>query len=79
MSDDGSQDKQLPASARTLQKAREEGQVVRSKELGHFFVILAATAVLIGLTPVCMDKIQSMLNTGLRFDARAVATPDVML
>lgn len=79
MSDDGSQDKQLPASARKLQKAREEGQVVRSKDLGHFFVVLAATGVLIGLTPVWMSKIQSMLNLGLRFDARMVATPEVML
>lgn len=79
MSDQGSQDKQLPASARKLQKAREEGQVVRSKDLGHFLVILAATGVLMGLTPVWMDKMQNMLHAGLRFDARSVANGDVMM
>ena len=73
-----SQDKQLPASARKLSKAREEGQVVRSKDLGHFLVILAATGVLMGLTPMWMDKIQTLLDAGLRFDARTVANPDVM-
>jgi flagellar biosynthetic protein FlhB len=79
MSDQGSQDKQLPASARKLEKAREEGQVVRSKDLGHFLVILAATGVLMGLTPVWMDKMQKLLHAGLRFDARMVANNDVML
>jgi flagellar biosynthetic protein FlhB len=79
MADQGAQDKQLPASARKLQKAREEGQVVRSKDLGHFLVVLAATAVLMGMTPTWMGKIQSMLDVGLRFDARAVANPDVMM
>ncbi len=79
MSDDGSQDKQLPASARKLQKAREEGQVVRSKDLGHFLVVLAATGVLMGLTPMWMDKMQTMLRAGLHFDVRSVANNDVMM
>ena len=79
MSDDSSQDKQLPASARKLKKAREEGQVVRSKDLGHFLVVLAATAVLMGLTPMWMDKMQGMLSTGLHFDARTVANPTAMM
>jgi flagellar biosynthetic protein FlhB len=79
MSDQDSQDKQLPASARKLSKAREDGQVVRSKDLGHFLVVLAATGVLMGLTPMWMDKMQALLSMGLRFDARAVSNPDVMI
>jgi flagellar biosynthetic protein FlhB len=79
MSDDSAQDKQLPASARKLQKAKEEGQVVRSKDLGHFLVVLVATGVLMGLVPVWMDHIQKLLRTGLRFDARVVASPDMMV
>lgn len=79
MSDDSSQDKQLPASARKLQKAREDGQVVRSKDLGHFLVILAATGVLMALTPLWMQQLQSTLSSGLRFDARSVASSAVML
>ena len=75
---DGSQDKQLPASARKLAKAKEDGQVVRSKDLGHFLVVAAATGVLLGLTPAWMQHIQELMVTGLRFDARSVATPDVM-
>ena len=79
MAEDSSQDKQLPASERKLRKAREEGQVVRSRDLGHFLVILAATGVLIALTPVWMEHLQNELQMGLRFDARTVANPDVML
>jgi flagellar biosynthetic protein FlhB len=79
MSDDSSQDKQLPASARKLKKAKEDGQVVRSKDLGHFLVILAATGVLMSLTPLWMRQMQATLSSGLRFDARSVANGDVML
>jgi flagellar biosynthesis protein FlhB len=79
MSDDSAQDKQLPATARKLQKAKEEGQVVRSKDLGHFLVVLAATGVLMGLTPVWMNHMQKLLHAGLRFDARTVASPEMMV
>ncbi len=79
MSDEGSQDKQLPASQRKLDKARKDGQVVRSKDLGHFLVMLAATGVLMGLTPLWLDQLQKLMTGGLRFDARAVASPDFML
>ena len=35
------QDRHLPASARKIQKAREDGQVARSRDLGHFGAIAA--------------------------------------
>jgi hypothetical protein len=38
------QDKQLPASQRKISKAREEGQVARSRDLGHFGAIGAGAA-----------------------------------
>jgi flagellar biosynthetic protein FlhB len=79
MADQDNQHKPLPASERKLKKAREDGQVVRSKDLGHFLVLLAATAGLISLTPWWMDKLLGLLQTGLQFDARTVAAPDVML
>lgn len=79
MSDQDSQDKPLPASARKLEKARADGQVVRSKDLGHFMVLLAATGILIALTPMWMDKVSALLSAGLRFDARTVANPDMMV
>lgn len=79
MSEQSSQDKQLPASERKLQKAREDGQVVRSRDLGHFLVVLAATGILLALTPVWMERLQAQLAAGMRFDARTVAAPDMML
>ncbi len=79
MSEQSSQDKQLPASERKLRKAREDGQVVRSRDLGHFLVVLVATGVLMALTPVWMDRLQAQLTAGMRFDARTVAAPDMML
>lgn len=79
MSEQSSQDKQLPASERKLQKAREDGQVVRSRDLGHFLVVLAATGILLALTPMWMERLQSQLAAGMRFDARTVAAPDMML
>ena len=79
MADDDNQHKPLPASERKLKKAREDGQVVRSKDLGHFLVLLAATAGLISLTPWWMDKLYSLLQTGLQFDARIVGNPDAMV
>ena len=36
MADSSAQDRNLPASQRKLQKAREEGQLPRSRDLGHF-------------------------------------------
>ncbi|HEX5310504.1 flagellar biosynthesis protein FlhB [Aquabacterium sp.] len=79
MSEESSQDKQLPASERKLQKAREDGQVVRSRDLGHFLVVLAATGILLALTPVWMDRLQLQMTAGMRFDARTVAAPEMML
>jgi flagellar biosynthetic protein FlhB len=76
---DGSQDKQLPASQKKLDNARKEGQVVRSKDLGHFLVLLGATAALLGLTPMWMSHMEKLLVAGLQFDARTVARPEFML
>jgi flagellar biosynthesis protein FlhB len=77
--DQDNQHKPLPASERKLKKAREEGQIVRSKDLGHFMVLLAATGGLIALTPWWLDKLHTLLRTGLVFNARSVANPEVML
>jgi flagellar biosynthetic protein FlhB len=76
---DDSQDRQLPASAKKLQRARREGQVVRSRDLGHLAVVLGASGVLMAVAPKATARLQELLAVGLRFDARTVATPDVML
>lgn len=78
MADQGAQDRNLPASARKLQKAREEGQVARSRDLGHFAAIAAAMALMVFLAPGLGVSLQALLATGLRFDARTVANPASM-
>ena len=72
------QDRRLPATDRKIRKARAEGQVARSRDLGHFAVIGAAAALLAAATPQALDWLKTTLASGLRFDARALADADVM-
>lgn len=79
MADQDSQNRQLPASARKLGRARKDGQVPRSRELGHLAAMAAGGALVIACAPMAAAHLQELLSTGLRFDARMVATPEVML
>ncbi len=79
MADDSAQDKTLPASPRKLKKAREEGQVARSRDLGHFSVIAAGGVLMVALAPQLNDWLQRLLSEGMRFDAASVADPSFML
>ncbi len=79
MADDSSQDKKLPASQRKIQKAREEGQVARSRDLGHFGAIGAGVALVALLAPLATESAGQLLSTGLRFDAALLAQPTLML
>jgi flagellar biosynthetic protein FlhB len=72
------QDRNLPASARKLRKAREDGQVARSRDLGHFATIGAGGAVLVALAPQIVALTRQMLRDGLSFDARKLEQPDAM-
>ncbi len=79
MAGQDSQDRNLPASARKLQKAREQGQVARSRDLGHFAAIAVGGAVLVAAMPMATGWLQQGLAQALRFDARAVANPHYMI
>ena len=68
------QDRNLPATARRRENAREEGQVARSRDLGHFVAIAVGGALLVALAPHLADWLQGLLAEGLRFDARLLAT-----
>ena len=78
MAEQSSQDRNLPASQRKLTKAREEGQVARSRDFGHFVAIGACGALLAAFAPLVADWLQQMLMTGLRFDSSAVHNPGLM-
>ncbi len=78
MSDDN-QDRQLPATERKLKKAREEGQVARSRDLGHFAALGGAVALLAALAPVLSNWMSELVTQGLRFDAANVQNPSRMV
>jgi flagellar biosynthesis protein FlhB len=75
---DSAQDRHLPASQRKIKKAREDGQVARSRDLGHFAAVAAAGVLLVALAPELAGWLKQLLASGLRFDARALAEPDAM-
>ena len=76
---DSSQDKELPATERKLQKAREDGQGARSRDLSHLAILGAGAASILVLSPTLMDHLQKALSQQLVFDSRTVMTPGSML
>jgi flagellar biosynthetic protein FlhB len=75
---DSAQDRTLPATARRIFKAREEGQVARSRDLGHFAALLAATLTLAAMSTQLTGWLQRLLARGLSFDAVTVFQPERM-
>jgi len=75
---DDAQDRHLPASARKIEKARSEGQVARSRDLGHLAAMGAGMALLIAFAPQLTAWLGQLLSDGLRFDAATLARPGVM-
>ena len=70
---DSAQDRHLPATPRRLQKAREEGQVARSRDLGHFAIVGLTAALAAALASTLTDLAARLLTTGLRFDRGVLA------
>ena len=75
---DQAQDRNLPATPRKLEKARGEGQVARSRDLGHFTAIAAGGALLFATAPLLSAWLQRLLAQGLQFDRAAVQNPGFM-
>jgi flagellar biosynthetic protein FlhB len=78
MAEQNSADRNLPASQRKLNKAREEGQVARSRDFGHFVAIAVCGAMLVTLAPLLADWLKQALVQALRFDRTIVQDPTVM-
>ena len=79
MADESSQDRNLPASQRKIDKARREGQVARSRDLGHLAALGLGIALLAAGGGVLAESSGRLLASGLNFDARALATPGAMV
>lgn len=78
MSEQSSQDRNLPASERKLKKAREDGQVARSRDLGHFVAIAACGAILVAAAPFAAEWLKQTLMQGLQFDRAMLQNPGAM-
>ncbi|WKB54483.1 flagellar biosynthesis protein FlhB [Eleftheria terrae] len=74
MADQDQQDRNLPASERKIRKAREEGQVARSRMLGHFLIVAAGVGVLAAAAPWMTHWMQAVLTSGLSFGHEDVAS-----
>ena len=72
------QDRNLPASARKIERARGDGQVARSRELSHLTALAAGGGTLVATAEPFGAVMRSVLAQGLRFDARHVNNPAVM-
>jgi len=75
---DSAQDRQLPATERRLKKAREDGQVARSRDLGHFAALGGAVALLAAVAPLLGEWMTELMAQGLRFDVQGVQNPAAM-
>ena len=74
-----SQDRNLPASERKLQKARDDGQVTRSRDLTHLAVLGTGALSLLALSPLMFGQLKIHLSQQLSFNASAVTNPAIML
>lgn len=74
-----SQDRNLPASEQKLRKARNEGQVSRSRDLSHLAVLGTGALAILALAPFMVDHLKLALSRQLSFNALAISQPADML
>ncbi|MBS0609474.1 MAG: EscU/YscU/HrcU family type III secretion system export apparatus switch protein [Proteobacteria bacterium] len=74
-----SQDKNLPATERKLQKARSDGQAARSRDLSHLAILGSGALALLVLAPWFVEYLQRALRQQLVFNATSVQAPGAML
>ena len=75
---DSAQNRTLPATPNRIQKARKEGQIARSRDLGHLAVLGGGVVLVAAFAPELVAWLQALLAHGLRFDASAVVSPASM-
>lgn len=79
MAEESDLEKTEPASPRRLEKARDEGQVARSRELGTFLALISGIGALWFGGGVMYRALEGVLRSGLWFDPRVSRDTDVML
>lgn len=68
MAEESDQDKTEPASPQRLEKAREEGQVVQSRELATFVVLMTSGATLWTMAGNLGQTLSNIVRGGLQFE-----------
>jgi len=79
MADDNALDKTQPASPRRLEKAREEGQVARSRELNTFLLLAAGSTMLWLAGPRISHGLTGIVRAGLSFEPAVGRDASVVL
>ena len=73
------QDRKLPATQRRIEKARGEGQVARSRDLGHLGALGAGVGLLAVFAPDVTAWLNRLVADALRFDAAQLAHAGTMV
>jgi flagellar biosynthetic protein FlhB len=76
---ESSQDRNLPATERKLQKARTDGQGARSRDLSHLAILGTGAASMLVFAQPLFDQLLHALGQQLVFDATTVHTPAYMI
>ncbi|MBB1624469.1 flagellar biosynthesis protein FlhB [Achromobacter sp. UMC71] len=79
MAEESDLEKSEAASPRRLEKAREEGQIARSRELGTFMMLAAGVGAIWMGGGSIYQGLSGVLRNGLGFDQRVVTDPGVMV
>ncbi len=79
MAEESDLERTEPASARRLERAREEGQVPRSREVGAFVTLIVAAATFWTLGPWMVQRVANMLRRALVLDGELTREPQRML
>jgi flagellar biosynthetic protein FlhB len=78
-SETSKEDRQLPASERRIQQAREEGNIARSRDLVHLASIGGLLVLFFGLGPWFAQQALQIVAGGLRFDRAAAFETSLMV
>lgn len=79
MAEESDLEKTEAATPRRLEKAREEGQVARSRELNTFLLLATGVATLWLLGKPLYQSFRSIFRAGMGFDLRILHDSDAML
>ena len=79
MSEESDLERTEEATPRRLEKAREEGQVVRSQELTAFVLLMAAAVGILMMGSALMEKLVKIMQSGMQLDRELAFQSELMI